>query len=545
MARKLCAIYRLKGTLESLGPMHIGGMADDLGIDMTLARNGAGELYIPGTSLAGALRDWSRRTLGGETDGAAAGSDLFDYLWGNTPTRENQRPSASHLAIDDAPICAHSQIRPEIRDGVGIDRVTGTAADGIKYDREVLPAGSFFTFELRVNLTTAACKKVHLIETHLKALMNALASGQIRIGAAKTRGLGRLALLDPRLERLEWAKADVLASLVSAPAPADRGDGPGWRQIAGGEEYKPDAEAAADALTIKVHWRPCLPVMVKDGAEGSLVDQLPLMTRRRDGKLRQVIPGSSVKGVLRNHAERIWRTVTGTDAPTENTGRERFLKQLELDQVEWLFGAPARAEKTEEAKKIRRGLSAITVDDCLMPLSVDRNKWQPLFTADAEGQDRSPEATDEVASGAPLPVAMVAIDRWTGGAAEGFLYSRLEPAIPEEDQVFEITLALHRIAKDQQLTSLALLLLVLRDLARGRLAIGFGGNRGLGSIEVSKIAFEGQRVIDAVTLPEQVPDPSATGAAHWDALTKFEALGKAWSEAIEAASANTKQGDTA
>ena len=61
--------------------------------------------------------------------------------------------------------------------------------------------------------------------------------------------------------------------------------------------------------------------------------------------------------------------------------------------------------------------------------------------------------------------------------------------------------------------ALALLMLVLRDLADGWLALGFGGTRGRGSVRVSQVGFTGDGLTGAWaglagrTLAEVIADP--------------------------------------
>lgn len=74
----------------------------------------------------------------------------------------------------------------EIRDGVGLDRDTGTAADRIKFDLEVLPAGACFDFELIVEPEA---------DLGIVALaVGELLQGSIPLGGRVTRGLGDVAL---------------------------------------------------------------------------------------------------------------------------------------------------------------------------------------------------------------------------------------------------------------------------------------------------------------------------------------------------------------
>ena len=62
-----------------------------------------------------------------------------------------------------------------------------------------------------------------------------------------------------------------------------------------------------------------------------------------------------------------------------------------------------------------------------------------------------------------MPAMHVAIDRWTGGAADSFLYSVLEPVAVDWPEI-ELCVDLDRLApKENRDAALALLLLTLKD----------------------------------------------------------------------------------
>lgn len=82
----------------------------------------------------------------------------------------------------------------------------------------------------------------------------------------------------------------------------------------------------------------------------------------------------------------------------------------------------------------------------------------------------------------------VAVDRWTGGAAEHLLFSALDPFETQWDDL-RLRLDFTRLAPDTRDVAVALLLLVLRDLQDGRITIGFGANRGYGTMEIEEIRF--------------------------------------------------------
>src|SRR5690606_29573966 len=131
--------------------------------------------YIPGSSLKGAIRSHVSSLLmafqqGGQVD-LACDQDYEGRRGGtacvsvsDVNTWRQQSPAqldnlitgqlclacrvlgspwmASKVKIQDAPVRPDTWHRYIIRDGVAIDRDKGTAADGFKYDYEVVPAGA-------------------------------------------------------------------------------------------------------------------------------------------------------------------------------------------------------------------------------------------------------------------------------------------------------------------------------------------------------------------------------------------------------------------
>jgi hypothetical protein len=71
---------------------------------------------------------------------------VINNLWGFQ--RENNLDEseghASFVLVEDAAISLKSGVVTEIRDGVGINRKWGTAADRQKYDRATIPQGQHF-----------------------------------------------------------------------------------------------------------------------------------------------------------------------------------------------------------------------------------------------------------------------------------------------------------------------------------------------------------------------------------------------------------------
>ncbi|OAB57254.1 hypothetical protein AY600_04375 [Phormidium willei BDU 130791] len=457
MARQIHNRWSITGELKAQTPIHIGGVGGDADTDLALAVNGRGQYYLPGTSLAGAFRSWMTR-LPNQDDTS------IKQIWGDHKTKDY---GASQIIIDDAKIQTRKPI--EIREGVGIDRHSGTAAERFKYSRAILPKGVSFTLNLTFDSQTDDDPIA------LWQLLNALQNGDIRIGAAKTRGLGRVKLENLNIQRQDLSHAaGLFNSLLHGGTP---------------QPWTADLQTKAAyemplSLDFQIAWTPRDPVMVKAEADGIAVDMLPLVSQVDSG-VRFVIPGSSLKGVLRSHAERIIRTVCQTP-----TGEE-FADQIHLNLIKEIFGAASKKDQ----KQGQMGI--LFLDDCYGTLPISEDGWFNVERA-TDLHDGFKSQLKTAVGTKPYqklqPAVHVAIDRWTGGAAEGMLYSVLEPIGVEWDPIgIQVDLArLEEWSPDQVQPAVALLLLVLRDFANRKIPIGYGTNRGMGTVAVTDMTLQVQ-----------------------------------------------------
>ncbi len=341
-------------------------------------------------------------------------------------------------------------------------------------------------------------------------------------------------------------------------------------------EAAPPETPARGVLRVEIPWRPRGPLSVQVSADGDVVDAFPLSTRAGD-VVRLELPGSTIKGVLRSHAERIVRTVTGTDADEES-----FLTQLRADglgPVSSLFGTAGDRDSGGKAAG-RRG--ALRVGTCVSDTALPAQKWAAVRLLQRRAQDPPPVgnapglegnggganrpaernaekqaalgrlslAVDELnkqIEGIQFVIARhVAVDRWTGGAAEGLLYATLEPHSTDDNAWQPMVLELDTewlgqdhsqpgSAEQRQRAALALLLLVLRDLCGGWLGFGHGTTRGMGAVTVDpdRVRFRtGPKVADWLTA---LDDTSLADLLDNDLLTKE--LMAAWLTAIDPQSA--------
>lgn len=474
MARKIKIRWKISGTLIAKTPIHVGGVGGDADTDLALAVNGRGNYYIPGTSLAGAFRGWMDSLLGDENKGQ------IKDIWGD---HESDKHGASFIIIDDAEITGNKTV--EIREGVGIDRQTGTAADRFKYSRAILPKG----VKVPLNITFDAQSDEAPAE--LWQLLQALELGDIRIGAAKTRGLGRVQLHNLKIEKQSLNNAEGLfVALIEG------GEVQNWQEIKAQYEYQSPSK-----LNVEIAWKPRDPVMVKAEGDGIAIDMLPLVSQVDSG-VRFVIPGSSIKGVLRAHAERIVRTVCQVDISKKDL---KFDKQLQVPLVDVLFGSAEKNSATSNNGKATSNgqIGILSIDDCYATMPMSVTAWSNVENATDMTKDLK-EPLKQAIGGKDnpykklQPAMHVAVDRWTGGAADGMLYSVLEPIGVEWEAIgLQVDLArLNKYHKDLVKPAIALLLFVLRDFADRKIPIGYGTNRGMGTVAVTDMKLNASGDID-------------------------------------------------
>ena len=462
MARRLKKRLKVTGTLLAQSPLHIGGLGASADVDLTLAVNGSGDYYVPGTSLAGALRGWLKES-----------SARIDALWGyQQDSGEQETGHASYVVVEDAAIGSSDNRAAapiaEVRDGVGIDRYYGSAAETIKFNRAILPKGTriplSLTFEQGGSDEDWAEARCLFANT-----LYALQAGAIRLGAAKTRGLGKVALVELSIVEQDLSSFEGMLKTLSGE---------------GSAISLPDMVPAnyrwhlPQQLEITIGWNPVGPVMVKAEAAGIAVDMLPLVSHD-DQQPCFVIPGSAIKGALRSQAERIIRTLLAKEISTHSDPKQRFLEQLnDIPIVDRLFGQGAKQQ------------GALAVDDCYARQKITADQWLDIETATDENRLQSALAAADLTH--VQQAFHVAIDRWTGGAAESQLYSTLELMDVKWASIC-LTVDLTRLesADDWDTpVAIALIVLLLRDLAQGRIPLGYGTNRGMGAIAIQSVDFE-------------------------------------------------------
>lgn len=212
--------YILKGTLVALDPIHIGSSSkstlDPVDVDSAVLKDSRGFPVIPGSSVKGVVRSWFESVLRG------AGVYVCDVLDNKnccTARGEDERKDckdlrrkaemayesscevcrlfggrelAGKLQFKDCYLIGEPSF--EFRDGVGIDRETGAAKRGAKYDFEIISKDSEFSFYLSAENLDEKQKK------YFDFIVEGLKSGDLSVGGKTSRGLGRFAVKDINIE---------------------------------------------------------------------------------------------------------------------------------------------------------------------------------------------------------------------------------------------------------------------------------------------------------------------------------------------------------
>lgn len=485
-------------------PVHLGSGEVGLATDLPLLRDPDGWPYVPGTQIAGRLREIATRLAtalgwsacvaldpGAADAGKPCGCEVCQVFGDRRPSEEGRRDGARSSLVwcFDAWLVEPGGVRAVVRDGVGISRRTGASAAeaGALYDAEWIPAGT--GFHLRVEIEHGAPE---LAEQVLAVALSEWIAGRGRIGGGAARGGGAFKLDRETFRLADLASADELMAFLRAETPEDRGAvETGWleqriAEVVSGLEAEGSAAAkvlpagavgsfASLAFDLAFDG----PLLVNDPAAAlaHAVSFAPVFVGS-DWE-RPVLPGSSVRGVLRAQAERIARTVSSRAAgnlagfASACAACDPFCKSAD----DALHSCADFAEVYE-----RETGEDLTLDDeeksrCLgCALFGSTRQGSRLWIADAE---LSGEARFRLRD-------FVAIDRFTGGALEGAKFD----ALPLYSPTFRVEMLLWEPAKWE----LGALALALRDAHDGLATLGAHGSRGFGRAEVRDVVLHVGRV---------------------------------------------------
>lgn len=230
---------RITGTLFFETAFHIGsGKEGELATDMGVMRDHEGFPVLPGSTLKGCFRATVERLaqyLGRSAcmlDTALSGKTCVgDQSFFRKKSREfndlktekekldwvekhtcdvcklfGSPVNASRIFFSDGRLMSWSGTY-QVRDGVAIDRDSGTAVEGLKYDFEVAPRDT--AFEIFIDLENPEDEELSLVAAGIAEWQNGF-----RLGGFTSRGLGRVVLTNTKTEQVDYSVPEQLAAYL-------------------------------------------------------------------------------------------------------------------------------------------------------------------------------------------------------------------------------------------------------------------------------------------------------------------------------------------
>lgn len=430
--RSIVERWVITGMLTLESPAHFGnGEADALN-DMPILFNEVdGKPLLPGTSIAGALRNYLRERefgYGVKEEKNSPTSLLFGGF------RGDDEGVQSPLIVHDA---VGVSAGLELRDGVAIDSIRRTAIDEKKFDIQLLAAGSAFDlrFELQVNEKE---KNSQELRDALVTALSGLQDRQITLGARKGRGFGQCICSNWEVQKYDLKDKEQLKKwLVSERNWADM---PGINPQSG-----QTLSEMLDAKILEKDIREDAVLSATFSIDGTLLirsgfgssdegpDTVHLHSKRSGNETPvPVIPGTSWAGILRHRALKIARTVSKNN------------KEKSQNFVDSMFG-PSEIKKNDRDTRASR----VRIQE------------------------------SQVSGSTPMVMTRVKIDRFTGSAFESALFGEQ----PEIGKLGDKNVKLDLTLRNPTEAETGLLLLLLKDLWTGDLPIGGESSVGRGRLK--------------------------------------------------------------
>ncbi|MHB1645869.1 MAG: hypothetical protein EVG15_01070 [Candidatus Acididesulfobacter diazotrophicus] len=407
------------GNIELSSPLLIG-CGEDYNTDIDVIKDKKGAPFIPATSFVGVLKQRFHEILNSGVEKFISDAQ-FSSIFGDY---DDEKTTASILSCSDLTL-AEDSYSIEVRDGVKISGKTGMAENNSKFDYEVVGAGAKFKLKIEIDLFS------DLRDVSIKEIENVggiilkILKGGINLGAKTNSGLGRAALKDGRIIFLGFnKKEDILlwlndSFMDSSKDCKDNSDLINWYN---------NIDINGNDFVIKVSLAIKNSLIIRSYSDDPAAPDASHL--KSAGKY--VISGTSIKGALRARAERIIRAIADGRGESEKS-------QIFIDA---LFGN----------SNVREG---VKVD---IPSRV--------IVEEVEIKDVCGEVQSRIK-----------IDRFTGGVINAALFDSM-PVFPigKESNIKNFVITVKKATDMDK----GLMLLLLKDLWTGNLAIGGEKNIGRG-----------------------------------------------------------------
>ena len=341
------------GTLQLDSPLVIGSGTETETrtneADIHVLKDKQERPFIPGTSLAGVLRDWFEHL------DPVATKTLFGFVTKNENTMNDVQ---SAVSISDV-VLANSEII--VRDGVSIDVYSGTGIKGAKYDFEAVERGAKGKFLMIVTVREYQERLIPDLDTLIRKLADRICSG-FSAGALTTKGMGLVSVPDVTVNYYDFRNKNSVANWLLKKASNKQYQG---KVCAAGSE---DTFIADGEFALKTS------LLVRnqnaDESDGDTsINAVPMKSKEA-----YLIPGTSLKGVLRHHALKILSEIGKPDSLMDELmgfSTKKASKKSRFSVNEVYF-----KEGVKEASQTRNRIDRFTGGTIESALFTNRALWQ-------------------------------------------------------------------------------------------------------------------------------------------------------------------------
>jgi CRISPR/Cas system CSM-associated protein Csm3 (group 7 of RAMP superfamily) len=416
-------ILKFNGIVKLYSPLIIGSGEEEFS-DTDILKDKNGTPYIPATSFIGSFSSFIRD----HCDLSDDEKKMFNIIF---PDQNDKWESL--ISCSDLVPVKKSHLNVVLRDGIGINPKNGMVKKDSKFDYQAVDRGAKFKLNIEIKYMNNQQKSMgeKLIKTLIDC-MNDNDGGLIGFGAKTNNGFGKITLDENSMNYYEYDftnKESVLNWIQ------DSGDKIAQKPSNIKDYLKDSLKMKHDALNIEAYFKLKSSLIIRSYSdEPSDPDSSSISYSKQNGakdKIEYFIPGTSLKGTIRTRCVKILNTI---------------LPEHSKEIVNDLFGfvETVKKIKNEDDRKEKAVRSRIKVRDTILP-----------------------DYADEVQS-------RIAIDRFTGGVIDGALFDSKALFDDGGDKVLKIEMTVNSPKSYEA----GLLLLILKDLSTGDLAIG--GEKSIG-----------------------------------------------------------------
>lgn len=484
---KIIETIQITGDIKVTSPLLIGdGEKNNEAIDALVLRNRNDQPYIPATSLAGVLRHQIVNYLtADEKTNEVLRNIIFGSLDQGSTTKTGDHQSI--LRVYDVLLTGakeNTDVSIVTRDGVRLEHYRRVAKDGHKFDYEAIEKGARGSVEMECvirqghrevlkekGLAIDDESALKMIREAIYTVVNILHTG-ISVGRYTTKGFGQIQSDNMKAHVYQLKTMDSVSKWLMREGKAPNGD-----EVQPGVAVTPTTK---NMFTMKVWANIDSSLIVRTASMDSEIDSTMLMSGDD-----YVIPGSSIKGVLRHHSQYILEKMKawkGWTKPLED-------KEGGVNRFVHLFGGmmeKPKSKKDEEDMQNQEETQEQSTEDGVV---VDYKKIHKSRVSVSEAYIQSTGAIRKIKQ------TRNRIDRFTGGTIDTALFDS-EPIWQVDDSkegVVSFEVNVRNCVDDEA----GLMFVLLRDLWMGKLTFGGEASIGRGRLRGvrAEVFYDGQNYV--------------------------------------------------